>query len=84
MIHTELTPDSLKLFHYLADEKSRFGDDPYLEDLRTMSQADNGNITDLKKRGLIRVDEMTYGKHLVVFTPEGTKLAVSLGIDIDF
>jgi hypothetical protein len=79
-----LTPASLALFKYIAEEKANFDDDPYLEDLRQMSQADNGNMTDLKKRGLIDVYETAYGKTLVKVTSEGTKLAMSLGPDIDF
>ena len=81
---TELTPASLEMFREIAVEKSRFGDDPYLEDMRPMSQPANGNMTDLKKRGLIDVYGTDYGKHMVKVTSEGTELAMSLGIDIDF
>jgi hypothetical protein len=84
MQDTQLTPASLELFRSIADEKARFGDDPYLEDMPPMSHADNGNMTDLKRRGLIDVYETDYGKHLVKVTSEGTKLALSLGLDIDF
>src|SRR5271168_3389706 len=84
MPDTALTPASLELFRSIADEKARFGDDPYLEDMPPMSHADNGNMTDLKKRGLINVYETDYGKHMVKVTTEGAKLALSLGLDIDF
>jgi len=79
-----LTPASLELFRAVANEKANFGDDPYLEDMPPMSHADNGNMTDLKKRGLIEVYETSYGKHIIKITAEGTKLALSIGVDIDF
>ena len=50
-----MTPASLELFRSIADEKANFGDDPYLEDMPPMSHSDNGNMTDLQKRGLIDV-----------------------------
>ena len=81
---TAMTPASLELFRAIADEKASFGDDPYLEDMPPMTNVDNGNMTDLKKYGLIEVYETAYGKHIVKVTARGTKLALSIGVDIDF
>jgi hypothetical protein len=79
---TELTPDSLKLFRYIAGEAKHWDHTPPLEGMYAMSPADKGNFTDLKKKGLLDVEEVDTDRHLVIFSDAGVTLAASLGIEI--
>jgi hypothetical protein len=82
MTDTDLTPASLDLFRYIAGQAKHWDNMPPLEGMRPMSPADKGNLTDLKKRGLLKVREVDTDQHLVFFTDAGESLAKSLGIEI--
>jgi hypothetical protein len=75
-MNIELTPDSLDLFLGLAEDASNWSGTP----LVTVSAGQRGNLTHLKKLGLIEtfVDE---GCTFAIFTDAGKALAVEHGID---
>jgi hypothetical protein len=74
----ELTPASLELFLGLAEDAPNWSGSP----LVTVSPAERGNLTNLKKLGLIEtfVDE---GCAFAVFTDKGVALAVEHGFDAE-
>jgi len=70
----KLTPASLEMFHGFCEDAPNWSGSP----LVTVSKAQEGNLTHLKKLGLVTtfVDE---GCSFVVFTDAGVALAVELG-----
>ena len=75
MLHN-LTPGSLELFTTLVEDAPNWSGSP----LVTVSPAERGNLTHLKKLGLLDtfVDE---GCSFVVFTDAGKALATELKLD---
>jgi len=71
-----LTPDSLELFLGLAEDAPNWSGSP----LVTVSPSQRGNLTHLKKLGLLEtfVDE---GCTFAVFTDAGRALAAEHGFD---
>lgn len=82
MINTEpLTDKSLKLFLAFAKDAVNWSGYPMVGGNVGGSKEDSGNLTDLKKKGLITThwDE---GCDWVTFTPAGVALALEHGITI--
>lgn len=75
-MNANLTPDSLALFTELASSAGDWDGAPLFEG----TQAQKGNLTDLKVAGLVRT-ERDSGCTWVYFLPEGVAFARSLGID---
>ena len=75
-----LTEKSLAFFTKCAKEAPNFGGNPWVCEVIS-SAADKGNLTDIKKVGLIRTVNNGDGEYLV-FTPEGRNLAQSLNIEL--
>ena len=71
-----LTPDSLDLFLGLAEDAPNWSGSP----LVTVTPAQRGNLTHLKKAGLIETFE-DEGCSFAIFTDAGIKLAVEHGFD---
>lgn len=78
-----LTEASKKLFLELAKDAPNWGGTPMF----TGTKAETGNLTDLKKKGLITTqDEPRRGQETLIwvdFTVEGKALAKELGAEID-
>ena len=73
---TKLTPASTELFKELAEDADASGVSLYVGGVAS-SVSRNGNLTDLKKKGLITADKVRYGGAWVYFTPEGREFASS-------
>jgi hypothetical protein len=73
----ELTNASLELFKAFADDAENWNGTPLLD----ITNAQRGNLTDLKKNGLLETfkDE---GCDWVYFTDKGKEFAASLGFEI--
>lgn len=69
---TTATEDLFRDFAYWANE---FGGNPWVE----ITKEQRGNLSDLKRRGLLTTAEYEPGESYVIFTPEGKKLAEELG-----
>lgn len=77
---TTLTDESLKLFTEYAEDACNWGGTPCVGGNVKQTPARNGNLTDLKKAGLLRTfesDRQTW----ITFTPAGVALAANLGIE---
>jgi hypothetical protein len=72
-----LTPASLALFEDLIADAPDWSGSPLVD---LASAADKGNLTDLKKTGLVTTSVID-GSTFVWFTPEGIAFADSLGLD---
>jgi hypothetical protein len=74
-----LTPASLALFLALANDAGNWNGTPLLD----ISNKERGNLTDLKKNGLVKTfkDE---GCDWVSFTAEGKTFAASNGVDLSW
>ena len=75
-----LTEKSQKLFTELAKDAGNWGGEPWLDG----SASDCGNLTDLKKNGLVtsRAARDSAGGTFVTFTVAGKLFAKSLGIEV--
>lgn len=74
----ELTPDSLDLFLGLAEDAPNWSGSP----LVTVTAAGKGNLTHLKKLGLIETFE-DEGCSFAIFTEAGIALAIEHGFDAE-
>jgi len=78
----KLTPNSKQLFIDYAKDADNWNGMPLVGGNVKSSKSDNGNLTDLKKAGLIITFEE--GKDIwLKFTDAGIKFASSLGININ-
>lgn len=77
----KLTPESLELFHLLALDAGNWGGIPCWGGNVGGHKADRGNLTDLKRKGLVWTDRAN-GCQWVHFTPEGKALAAALGVTL--
>ena len=76
-----LTPASLALFLELADDAANWGGNPPTDGNLTMSAEQRGNLTQLKKAGLVKTSKA--GKTTYVhFTEAGEALAEAHDISI--
>jgi hypothetical protein len=76
-----LTPDSLALFLNLANDADNWGGQPCWDGNVGGGREANGNLTDLKRRGLVTTD-LDEGCVWVTFTAAGRELAASHGITL--
>ena len=78
---TGLTNESDKFFRELAEDAVNWNGSPLLDGNVRTNKALRGNVTDLKKKGLITT-ELDEGNTWVYFTDKGRELAEDLGIDL--
>jgi hypothetical protein len=71
-----LTSESEKLFRSLVDDAGNWSGTPIVE----VSLAQRGNLTDLKKAGLLTT-QTDRGCVFAYFTADGVELAKELGLD---
>lgn len=77
----DLTPASAELLRALANDACEWGGSPCYGANVGGSAADRGNLTDLKRRGLLRT--IREGRtEWVEFTEEGRAMAATMGITI--
>lgn len=70
-----LTPDSLELFKTLVEDAPNWSGMPLI----TVSPAEKGNLTHLKRLGLITTFVEDDGCSFAIFTDEGIAYAATLG-----
>lgn len=75
-----LSEGSLDLFKKFAYWAEWFSGNPWVEDL-TKEQL--GNLTDLKRKGLLTTQDYAPGESYVVFTEAGKALVAELGFATD-
>lgn len=78
-METTLTAASLALFLDLADDAGNWSGSPLVD----ISNSERGNLTHLKREGLITTMESDGFVH-ASFTPTGAKLAAEHGIDLSY
>ena len=76
-----LTPDSLALFTEFALDACNWSGTPLVGGNVWMDQARNGNLTDLKKNGLVRTFTVDGPAIWLEFTPHGVAYAKFLGLN---
>lgn len=76
---TDLTPASLALFLDLARDADNWSGTPLID----VTDAERGNLTDLKVKGLLTTFE-DRGDAFAVFTDAGNALAAEHGIELIF
>lgn len=79
MAHT-LTEQSFKLFIDLATDAPNWNGSPILD----ITKEQRGNLTDLKKHGLVTTSKDPDGYDWVDFTDAGIALANENGLDIGY
>lgn len=77
-----LTKASRELFLAYAEDAGNWNGTPLLGGNVPHTPADDGNLTDLKKKGLLTTEESD-GELWVVFTELGKNYARVLGVEID-
>ena len=80
MTTTTLTAASLTLFLALAADAGNWSGTPLWGGNVGGSRADNGNLTDLKRRGLLTT--FSDDGEWITFTPAGVELAAQHGISL--
>jgi hypothetical protein len=80
---TNLTPTSLALFLAYADDAGNWSGNPWVDGNISLDAAGRGNLTDLKRKGLLITQEDD-GDAFIIFTPAGVALAAEHGIDISW
>lgn len=76
-----LTEESLKLFLLYANDAGNWNGNPLVGGNITHTQKDNGNLTDLKKKGLLTTFRSD-GYDWIEFTAAGIAFAALHGIEI--
>jgi len=79
---TPLTEDSVRLFKDIANDAGNWGGTPMVGGNVCTTKADLGNLTDLKKHGLLSTFESD-GCQFVSFTKKGVYTAEFYGIKLD-
>lgn len=78
---TELTDDTLRVFLMYAKDAGNWGGLPWVSNGNiSPTKADRGNLSDLVKKGLIKIEEDSELGRYVAFTPAGSALAGHHGI----
>jgi len=78
----ELTTASLNTFLAYARDAGNWSDTPLVSDGNiTCTKEMRGNLTDLKRKGLVIIGDDGDGK-FVVFTKSGSELAAQHGIEV--
>lgn len=81
--HYKLTEASLRLFQWYAEDAPNWSGNPWLNGNRTFTKQDRGNLTQLKKAGLVTTGrEPEFGEYLN-FTDAGKAFAAALGCPIE-
>jgi hypothetical protein len=79
----DLTPASLDLFLAYADDAGNWSGHPWVDGNVSPGAAGRGNLTDLKRKGLITTGTDA-GDPYVIFTDAGKALAAEHGIDLSW
>ena len=82
MTETKLTEASLNLFLWYAKDANNWSGLPYLSGNRTFTKSDRGNLTQLKRAGLVTTNKDDHAEY-IKFTGEGYALALKHGITIE-
>lgn len=78
-----MTEASQKLFRFYSKDASNWSGNPYLGGNRDFTKEDRGNLTHLKKLGLLTTTRDEFGEY-ITFTEDGKKLAKELfGVEIE-
>jgi hypothetical protein len=83
MTIANLTEKSIELFRFYADDAANWSGNPWLNGNRTFTKEDRGNLTQLKKAGLLRTARDSEFGEYIVFTKEGIEYAATLGIEME-
>jgi hypothetical protein len=80
---TNLTSASLDLFLAYAEDAGNWSGNPWVDGNVSLDAAGRGNLTDLKRKGLLQTftDD---GDAYIVFTDAGKTLAAEHGIDLSW
>ncbi|NDG28208.1 MAG: hypothetical protein EB120_13660 [Proteobacteria bacterium] len=78
-----LTEKSKELFLILAQDAGNWGGTPLLGGNFSFTKEDRGNLSDLKKKGLVYTFKEERDE-FVGFTDEGKAYAATLGFDLNF
>ena len=81
MSHTEITPQSLKVFLEYANDAGNWGGTPLVGGNVGGGAEERGNLTQLKKAGLIQTSRDD-GATFIHFTPAGEALAAAHGVSV--
>ncbi len=81
MSHTEITPQSLKVFLEYANDAANWGGTPLVGGNVGGGPEERGNLTQLKKAGLIQTSRDD-GATFVHFTDAGMALAAEHGVSV--
>lgn len=79
---TNLTPKSLELFLWYAKDASNWSGLPYIGGNREFTKADRGNLTQMKRAGLLSTRKDEFGEY-ITFSESGRELAKQHGIEIE-
>jgi hypothetical protein len=80
---TNLTSASLDLFLAYAEDAGNWSGNPWVDGNVSLDAAGRGNLTDLKRKGLLQT--LTDGRDAyIVFTDAGKTLAAEHGIDLSW
>ena len=80
-VEAQLTATSIEVFKAYAEDADNWSGTPLVGGNVGGSKEERGNLTQLKKAGLIQTD-VDEGCTWVIFTPLGVEYAASLGITI--
>lgn len=83
-MNDKLTPDSRELFKALAEDAGNWSGTPLIGGNVELTKEERGNLTHLKRLGLVTT--YTDDERLIwaSFTPAGIELAEELGIDLSW
>lgn len=77
-----LTEKSLELFLAYARDADNWSGNPWLDGNVTLTKSDRGNLTQLKRAGLLTT-ESDAGDEYIVFTEAAVALAAEHGVTLD-
>jgi hypothetical protein len=77
-----LTPASLKLFLFYAEDACNWDGNPWLNGNRDFTKEDRGNLTQLKRTGLLLTFKDDELGEYIQFTDAGKAFALTHGIKI--
>lgn len=82
MMQVEITDESMRVFKMYAKDARNWNGSPLVGGNVGGSKEERGNLTQLKKAGLITTFEYEKGFVFIIFTAKGEEYAKSLGIDL--
>lgn len=80
----DLTPASLELFLAYAEDAGNWSGNPWVDGNVSLDAAGRGNLTDLKRKGLLQTFDDGEGAMYIEFTDAGKTLAAAHGIDLSW